>query len=66
MNDIFRKKTQYVNEETKHLITKVKEKAEELYGDIVSCGESREISIAKTKLEEAVMWTVKHLTRKDD
>ena len=26
-------------------------------------GESRELSLAKTKLEEAVMWAVKHLTR---
>jgi hypothetical protein len=26
-------------------------------------GASRELSIAKTKIEEAVMWTVKHITR---
>lgn len=25
-------------------------------------GESREISLAKTKIEEAVMWAVKHIT----
>lgn len=28
-----------------------------------SLGSSRELSIAKTKIEEAVMWGVKHLTR---
>lgn len=28
-----------------------------------SVGTSREMSIAKTKMEEAVMWAVKHLTR---
>lgn len=26
-------------------------------------GESRELSIAKTKIEEAVMWAVKHITK---
>ncbi len=28
-----------------------------------SIGESRELSIAKTKIEEAVMWAVKHVTK---
>ena len=26
-------------------------------------GQSREMSLAKTKMEEAVMWAVKHVTR---
>ena len=26
-------------------------------------GSSRELSLAKTKIEEAVMWAVKHITR---
>jgi hypothetical protein len=33
---------------------------------IVLCeeiGDSRELSLAKTKMEEAVMWSVKHITR---
>lgn len=28
-----------------------------------NAGASRELSLAKTKMEEAVMWAVKHLTR---
>lgn len=28
-----------------------------------STGQSRELSLAKTKIEEAVMWAVKHVTR---
>lgn len=28
-----------------------------------SVGTSRELSIAKTKIEEAVMWAVKHVTK---
>ena len=27
------------------------------------CGGSRELSLAKTKIEEAVMWSVKHITK---
>ena len=30
---------------------------------IESIGQSSELSIAKTKTEEAVMWAVKHITR---
>lgn len=30
---------------------------------IEGMGQSREISLAKTKVEEAVMWAVKHITR---
>ena len=29
---------------------------------IAGLGNSREISLAKTKIEEAVMWAVKHIT----
>ena len=30
---------------------------------MIQDGTSRELSIAKTKAEEAVMWAVKHVTR---
>lgn len=30
---------------------------------VESIGQSRELSLAKTKIEEAVMWAVKHITR---
>lgn len=30
---------------------------------IEGMGNSREISLAKTKIEEAVMWAVKHITK---
>jgi hypothetical protein len=32
------------------------------YEYISKLGESREISLAKTKIEEAVMWATKHIT----
>ncbi len=31
--------------------------------EYLSIGESRELSLAKTKIEEAVMWAVKHITK---
>lgn len=30
---------------------------------LTGIGDSRELSLAKTKVEEAVMWAVKHITR---
>ena len=41
----------------------LKDKGLEIWTLINSMGDSRELSIAKTKAEEAVMWAVKHITR---
>lgn len=41
----------------------IKDAAAHLYGLIEDVGQMRETSIAKTKLEEAVMWAVKGLTK---
>jgi hypothetical protein len=34
----------------------------EFHNYIEALGQSRELSLAKTKIEEAVMWAVKHIT----
>lgn len=47
----------------KQTMQAVKDKGLELHDLIESIGASRELSLAKTKTEEAVMWAVKHLTR---
>lgn len=41
----------------------LKDKGQELLDLIEGCGASRELSIARTKTEEAVMWAIKHVTR---
>lgn len=41
----------------------LKDKGLELLELIEAAGQSRELSIAKTKTEEAVMWAVKHVTK---
>lgn len=40
----------------------IKDLGEDMLAMIESCGGSRELSIARTKTEEAVMWAVKHVT----
>lgn len=44
-------------------MTAVKDKGQELLQTIRGCGTSRELSLAATKCEEAVMWAVKHITK---
>jgi hypothetical protein len=40
----------------------VKDQGLKLLDLVAGMGNSREISIAKTKIEEAVMWAIKHIT----
>lgn len=49
-------------EEEKNM-QKLKVHATDLYNEINDLGQSRELSLAKTKLEEVVMWATKHITR---
>lgn len=45
------------------LVSETKDMGLEFHKFISSLGTSRELSLAKTKIEEAVMWAVKHITR---
>ena len=47
----------------KSVLADLKDKGQALYDAIEACGQSRELSLAKTKTEEAVMWAVKHITK---
>lgn len=44
-------------------VTFIKDTGAALWDRFNSLGPSRELSLAKTALEEAVMWAVKHVTR---
>jgi hypothetical protein len=44
-------------------VTWVKGAGEELMAALDKIGRSRELSLAKTKIEEAVMWATKAITR---
>jgi hypothetical protein len=51
-----------LSDEEKKLMVEIKDLGAALLEKLAGIGSSREISIAKTKTEEAVMWAVKHIT----
>ena len=62
MNDVMRKTYRTLTpEETMHMHT-VKEIGQSFIEYCDKVGSSRELSLAKTKMEEAVMWAVKAIT----
>lgn len=63
MTDVFRKEYTPISDQQKTRVLEIKLKAEELLA-LIGLSEDRSdksrcIAIAKTKLEEAVMWSVK-------
>lgn len=63
VNNVMRHAYRVLTDDEKTAMQAIKDKGLELHDLIESIGQSRELSIAKTKTEEAVMWAVKHLTR---
>lgn len=61
-NNAVRHKYRVLSDEEKAQMVAIKDKGAELLDLIEGIGASRELSIAKTKTEEAVMWAVKHVT----
>ena len=61
-NNAVRHQYRVLNDSEKAAMLKVKDDGAELIAYLERLGNSRELSIAKTKIEEAVMWTVKHIT----
>lgn len=62
-NNVMRHEYRVLAEREKEAMRQVKDKGAELLALIQSLGASRELSIAATKTEEAVMWAVKHITK---
>lgn len=63
VNNVMRHQYRVLTDAEKQQMQAIKDKGLELHDLIESIGQSRELSLAKTKTEEAVMWAVKHLTR---
>lgn len=63
VNNVMRHQYRVLTDAEKAQMQAIKDKGLELHNLIESIGQSRELSVAKTKTEEAVMWAVKHLTR---
>ncbi len=60
--NVMRHKYRVLNETENQQMQTVKDKGLEFFAYLHSVGTSRELSLAKTKVEEAVMWAVKHIT----
>jgi hypothetical protein len=59
MPSVFRKEQRILNEEERTLANHIKEMAEDLHDVIDMLPSSRARDIAKVRLEECVMWTMK-------
>lgn len=62
VNNTMRHQYRVLSDAEKANMAKVKDMGHEFHEFIAGLGNSREISLAKTKIEEAVMWAVKHVT----
>ena len=51
-----------LSDEEKAAMQEIKDMGLAFHERIAVIGNSRELSLAKTKVEEAVMWAVKHIT----
>lgn len=62
-NNVMRHAPKTLTTDEMILITRIKDKGLELYELLDNqCPQSREVALAKTKVEEAVMWAVKSIT----
>ena len=61
-NNVMRHEYKVLNEQEKSDMQHIKDAGLAIHNFLESSGNSRELSIAKTKIEEAVMWAVKHIT----
>jgi hypothetical protein len=62
VNNTMRHAYRVLNDAEKANMTAVKDAGLAFHEQVAGLGNSREISLAKTRIEEAVMWAVKHIT----
>lgn len=62
VNNTMRHGYRTLSDEEKKSMQDIKDMGLAFHDRIAELGSSREVSLAKTKVEEAVMWAVKHVT----
>ena len=62
VNNTMRHQYRVLSDAEKANMQAIKDEGLKFHELIAGMGNSREISLAKTKVEEAVMWAVKHIT----
>lgn len=63
VNNVMRHEYRVLSDHEKAQMQSVKDMGLNFHEQLSIIGESRELSLAKTKIEEAVMWAVKHITK---
>ncbi len=63
VNNVMRHAYRVLTAEEKQQMQAIKDMGLQMFELFEVIGNSREMSLAKTKVEEAVMWAVKHLTK---
>lgn len=61
-NNAVRHQYRVLTDAEKRQMVRLKDLGASFLAECEAVGSSREMSIAKTKIEEAVMWAVKHVT----
>lgn len=62
INNVMRHAYRVLSDDEKSQMQKIKDDGLAFWNLIDGLGASRELSVAKTKIEESVMWAVKHIT----
>lgn len=62
LNNVMRHKYRVLTDDEKAAMSTFKDQGLTFIESCDALGSSRELALAKTKMEEAVMWAVKHLT----
>lgn len=62
VNNVMRHAYRVLTDDEKAQMQRIKDMGLQFHNLVEGVGSSRELSIAKTKIEEAVMWAVKHIT----
>ena len=63
VNNVMRHEYRVLSDVEKNHMKQIKDSGLYFYQLMDEIGTSRELSLAKTKVEEAVMWAVKHITK---
>jgi hypothetical protein len=62
VNNVMRHQYRVLSDEEKAQMQELKDKGLEFWELLDSIGSSRELSVAKTHIEDSVMWGTKHIT----
>jgi hypothetical protein len=62
INNVMRHGYRILTDDEKSAMQKIKDDGLAFWNLLDGLGSGRELSVAKTKIEEAVMWGVKHIT----